>query len=188
MRCAAFSSMSLALAACGGSDKAVESGVELPLNAPEAAHILVVDFVEVCSLFMSDRKAAVDMARGRGWSDQYSGTDVAAKFTGISIFEHKHSDAEMHFMPAVYPHLDTRTCMIIHMRADVEKTPLELDKIHNVEGLEGGFAAIPGGDELGIGRWSFVADNGQTVLINATHTIPRFLQLNMSTHRHLKPN
>ena len=56
----------LALTACGASDRQSPS-LDLPLSAPNGASGMVADFIEVCSLSMIDRAAAITALSERGW-------------------------------------------------------------------------------------------------------------------------
>ena len=183
MRVIALPLAVLSLAACDTQ----EARVPLPLSAPDGAHQMVTDFVDICSLYLVDRKASAALARARGWSDEMTSSDMAAQLTGVSMFEKEDPDAMLQFIPAVYPHLESRMCMVMLPFADEVDGDMDLSAIHQIDGLQGGFMPMPGGDAHGVGRWSFVAENGQTVLVNAMRPTSTFVQLNMSTHKDLKP-
>lgn len=190
MRVAAFIISAFAVAACseaGGVDK---TQVTLPLEAPAGAHNLVKDFVEICSLHLSNTQGAKSLAASRGWTSNTVGAEemVMTNLTGISMLESADTGAMLQFLPAVYPHLEAQTCMILWPRIEASGDEIKLEVIHEIDGLEGGYTPLPGGANSGLGRWSFVADNGQTVTIQAMRTDPNFLQMTMNTHKHINPN
>lgn len=187
MRLAALSLSALMISACSES-ASNEPRVELPLKAPDQAHNLVVDFIEVCSLSLIKPKEGVELAESRGWVSETAGSDIMMNIAGVAVLSDETSGATLQIIPAVYPHLDTKMCMILLPYADDFEEDLKLDIIHQTAGLQGGFIPVPGGDDKGIGRWSFIASNGQTVVVNAMRPTSSIVQMNMSTHKHLNPN
>lgn len=188
MRLAAISCLTLAIAACGETSSRDENRVSLPLEAPVAAHKLVTDFTEVCSLYLVDRTAGVELAKVRGWSDGMMSADAIARLSGMFVFDHEESGASLQFIPAAFPHLDVKTCMLIVRHQNDDDSPeLDLSVMHQIDGLEGGFLPIPGGKSQGVGRWSFIGPNGQPVTIAATRPNAGFTQMHMTTHKRLYP-
>ena len=186
MRMAALSFLACGLAACGGGAGDVER-VSLPLKSPDGAHNLVADFVDICSLYLADRNASLQLAKSRGWQNDSVGADMAAQFTGMSVLSHDDYEGNLQLIPASYPHLDTWMCMIFVPDAEYIEGEIGLDVIHGIDGLQGGFLPMPTGEAHGVGRWSFVAENDQIVLVNAIQPTDQFIQLNMSTHKEKYP-
>ena len=62
MRRLTFSAV-LLLAACGVG----EERVAMPLTAPDGAHRLIKDFIEICSTALATPEAANKLAADRGW-------------------------------------------------------------------------------------------------------------------------
>lgn len=187
MRIAALSFLALTITACGGVSGNGEKRVALPLEAPEGAHRLVADFVDICSLYLVDRDQSMQLAKSRGWSNDDTGGDMAAMFTGMAVFMDEQSDANLQMMPSVFPHLEAKTCMLFTSSFDDKASEIDLSAIHSVEGLQGGFMPLPGAGAKGIGRWSFIGPNGEPVTIQAMRPTDSLTQIHMTTTNRLYP-
>ena len=186
MRFAALSFLALGFAACGG-EQDNEVRVALPLSAPDGAHELVADFVDICSLSLVDRGEAMQLADDRGWASEVPQADLMAQFTGMAMYSDPNSGAQLQITPIAYPHLDIKLCMVNLFDHDFDEDDLNLSVIHEIDGLQGGFFPMPG-DADGVGRWSFIGPNGEPVILQAMRPTASFVQLHMSTDKRLYPN
>src|SRR5262245_44743987 len=172
MRRLAGLSVGLLLAACGGA----EHRVALPLTAPDGAHRLVKDFVEICSNALGKPDAAEKLAVERGWTAPADAVD-AMKAAGVTVFEDAQSNAILQIVSLNYPQQQGKTCSVIAPQA----IPAEVmpDKIGATKGLEGSYSVIegPNQDKVGRGMWSFVGPDGNVVTINVTATGERVTQM-----------
>ena len=183
MRIAALFLSAIMLAGCGGEN---EPRVDLPIKAPDGAHHLVADFIDICSLSFVNRDAAMQLADDREWTSEVPEADLMAQFTGISMYVDDRSGAQLQIMPIAYPHLDIKMCMLNLFDYTIEGDDVDLSIIHSIDGLQGGFMPMPG-DADGVGRWSFIGPSGDPVIIQAMRPTSSFLQMHMSTQKRLYP-
>jgi hypothetical protein len=172
----------LLIAACGGA----EPRVAMPLTAPDGAHRLVKDFVEICSSALVKSDDAEKLAADRGWTAPADAIK-AMKAAGMMVFE-DNQGAILQVASLNYPHQEGKSCFVV--APFVTPAELEPEKIGATKGLQGGYSVIegPGPDKVGRGLWSFVGPDGDVVTISVTATGERIVQMNMNTSRRISPS
>ncbi|MEO1189890.1 MAG: hypothetical protein AAFW60_12545, partial [Pseudomonadota bacterium] len=132
----------LLLTACGSSDRQTPT-LDLPLSAPEGTSGVVADFIEICSLAMIDRTAAMTAISGRdAWTaPRGSDLDEAAAFGGF-VSEGENGESFQIFQ-LEFPHVEGVSCQIV---GSLPAEDPDVSVITEIPGLQGEVRTVGTGD------------------------------------------
>jgi len=182
----AASLSALFLSACSGAGDRQSPTLELPFVAPEGAPTIVTDFIDVCSLSMSDQPAAIKLLSDRGWSsaDLDSMAEVAA-FGGYMA--ENEAGQTLQIIPVDFPHLQGRTCMLVGL-AEIDEALPDFSSLDQIDGLMGGLQSAGLPNRRGsVGRYSGIAPSGHPITIQVITNDDTFFNANITLMRPVRP-
>jgi hypothetical protein len=177
-------SAALVLSACGSSDRQTPS-LDLPFTAPAGASKVLTDFIEVCSLSMIDRSAAISALDARGWQAPSAGDiQQMAAFGGYA--SESENGEQLQIISIDFPHVDGVTCLISSTYLD--ETP-DFSPVGEIPGMLGEITSYgDGSDEGQLGRFSGIGPDGYPLTIQVLSNNDLFYNLSMTTTRPVKPS
>ena len=174
----------LALTACGSSDRQSPS-LDLPLSAPQGVSGVMADFIEVCSLSMTDRTAAISALSERGWQAPSSG-DVQQMAAFGGYMSESETGEQLQIYTVDFPHVEGVSCQLTSTY--FEEMP-NFSALAEIPGLLGDFKSFSNsGDESQLGRFSGIAPNGYPLTVQLITNSDFFYTLIMTTTRPVRPS
>ena len=172
-----------ALGACGASDRQTPT-LELPLVAPDGAQGIVADFIEVCSVAMSDQQGAIALLSER----DYVVPDASDLVQMAAMGGHMSEDADgntIQIIPIDFPHVNGVTCNVYGI--PLEEMP-DVSAVERIAGLQGTMSAMGfGEDRSKLGRFSGIGPDGYPIAVQVMTSDDSFFNLSMTTTRPVDP-